>query len=68
MENKVLEVVVSISFMVIGAIIVVRYDPSHSSGPMLRPAWPDNGRWNSTWQSCQQLEVVMLVRYPVLKC
>ena len=60
MEKNMLDVI-SIAVQIVGAIIIGRYDPSHSSGPMLCPTWPDNDRWTFAWQSCQQLEVVMLM-------
>ncbi len=48
---------------VFSAIAIGRYDPSHSSKPILCPTWSDNVHWTASWQSCQQLKVGRLLSY-----
>ena len=42
-------------------IIIGRYDPAHSFGPILCPTWPEHRPWTASWQSCKELKVSILI-------
>ena len=49
----------SLAVQLCSIITIGRYDPAHNSGPMLCPTLFDYRSWNASWQTCNELKVLM---------